>query len=384
VLNRREFLGVVASSGAVLAFPRLGWTAPPPGARRLVLIHLRGGNDGLNTVIPFTDPRYRELRPTLAIDRSKVLDLEGGLGLHPGLGGFRKLWKTERLAIVNGVGYPKPNYSHFRSTEIWYTAQPEKAPTYGWIGRALDARSSQAPLRALALAKEKPLSFVGGSGGTVTLTEFSRFRVPTGLGGVVGLYGGSQELAGQLGQVGRAGTEAFAVANTIARLTPASGPFYGPLGNQLRKVISLLRADLPLEVIQLDQGGFDTHSNQAGGHNGLLTALGNNLNAYQEHLERLGLADSVVTVVFSEFGRRAEENISGGTDHGSAGPVFVLGKGIRPGFHGDYPSLDDLDRGNFKYTTDFRRVYASLLKKTALDQDPTPLLGAFEPLELFA
>jgi uncharacterized protein (DUF1501 family) len=349
-----------------------------------VLLHLRGGNDGINTVIPFADKRYGVLRPTLKIDAGRVLKLNDRLGLHPGMGGFQSLWKKERLAIVNGVGYPKPNYSHFRSTEIWYTAQPERTPITGWVGRALDANPREVPLRSLALGKEQPLSLASASGGSVTLTEFARFKVPTGLGGVAELYGRSETAAGPLGAVGRAGKDAFAVAETIARLTPAKGPgLYSPLGNNLRKVISLLQADLPLEVIQLDYGGFDTHANQAGGHNGLLTTLANNLNAYQNQLEKLGLADRVTTVVFSEFGRRAEENLSGGTDHGSAGPVFVLGKGVRPGFHGAYPSLDDLDRGNLKFTTDFRRLYAAVLRKV-LNQDPVPVLGAFEPLEVFA
>ena len=190
-------------------------------------------------------------------------------------------------------------------------------------------------------------------------------------------------LGGTRGAVGTSGAEAIRVAKRIARLRKADGPFYSRIGTDLSRVLALLKADLSLECIQLSQGGYDTHANQSGQHNRLLAELSNNLNAYQNQLERLGIADRVVTVVFSEFGRRAKENLSGGTDHGSAGPVFVLGKGIKPGFHGAYPSLDDLDRDNFKYTTDFRNLYAALLKN-ALDMDPEPILGPFEPMELFA
>ena len=151
-LNRRDFLGGAAALGGVLALPRLALgdeVARDAPRRTLVLLHLNGGNDGLNTVIPYTDPRYRTLRPSLAVDRGRILKLSDDLGLHPGLNGFKSLWDRDRLAIVNGVGYPKANYSHFRSTEIWFTAEPEKTPTYGWLGRALDATTSDPPCERL-------------------------------------------------------------------------------------------------------------------------------------------------------------------------------------------------------------------------------------------
>ncbi len=385
-LDRREFMAAVAAGGSVLALPRLGFAdeaGKSTTGKTIVLLHLNGGNDGLNTVIPYKDSNYRRLRPALAIDRGQVRKISDDLGLHPALQGLETQFKKDRLAIVNGVGYPNHNYSHFRSTEIWFTAEPDKTPTYGWMGRALDTRPSEKPLRAVALQKEQPLSLASGSPGVVTMTDFSKFRVPSNLQGVAKLYGDYAAMDGARKDVGDAGAEAIRVAKRIARLKPAGGPFYGRIGQDVRKVIALLQADLGIECIQFSMGGYDTHANQSGSHNQLLAQLGNNLNAYQDELERLGLADRVVTVVFSEFGRRVTENLSGGTDHGSAGPVFVLGKGINAGFHGAYPSLEDLDRENFKYTTDFRRIYAALLQN-AFDQDPKPVVGSFEPLELFA
>jgi uncharacterized protein (DUF1501 family) len=194
-----------------------------------------------------------------------------------------------------------------------------------------------------------------------------------------GRYGA---LDGARGEVGRAGEEAMEVARKISGLAPADGPYYGPLGDNLRKVVALLTADLGLEAIHFGYGGFDTHANQARPHGELLGALAGNLAAYQDHLERLGVADRVVTMVFSEFGRRPAENVSGGTDHGSAAPVFLLGQGLHGGLHGEYPSLDDLDQDNFRFTTDFRRIYAAVLAH-AYGVDPVPVLGDHAPLELF-
>ena len=384
--SRRDLLAGALAFGGVLALPQLGFaddTKRPQTGRTLVLLHLNGGNDGLNTVVPYADPRYRVLRPSLGIDANRVLKISDGLGFHPSLGGFERLLKRDRLAVVNGVGYPQPNYSHFRATEIWFTAEPEKTPTFGWVGRAISATPSDSPLRGVALQRESPLSFASETPSTVTLTKFSQFQLPPDMAAAASLYERYQGLDGARAGVGRAGTRAIDVAKRIARLKDAGGPFYGRLGGDLRKVLALLQADLGLEVIQLQMGGYDTHSNQTASHNRLMAELGNNLERFQNALESAGLADRVVTVVFSEFGRRATENISGGTDHGSAGPVFVMGKGVNAGMHGAYPSLEDLDRENLKFTTDFRRIYATLLRST-FETDPTPILGTHAPLELFA
>jgi uncharacterized protein (DUF1501 family) len=386
MLDRREFLARGLAVGSVLVLPRVTWAQgakKEPGGRTLVMLHLQGGNDGLNTVIPYKDPLYKVLRPGLGIDEGRVRKIHDRLGLHPALGGFEELWRKERLAIVNGVGYPRPNYSHFRATEIYYTAEPEKTPTYGWLGRAVDAQSSKKPLRAIALGSEKPLSLAAASPGIVTMTDFAQFKLPPGAERTVRMYEQFADLGGARAEVAQRAIEALKVARRIAALQPASSGFYGRLGRELAKVVALLRTDLDLEVVQLGFGGFDTHANQAGQHNGLLGQLGNNLRNYQNVLDRAGISDRVVTCVFSEFGRRANENLSGGTDHGAAYPAFVLGKGIRTGMIGDYPSLDDLDRDNLKYTTDFRSLYAALLRDS-LGVDPKPVVGEFKPLELMA
>jgi uncharacterized protein (DUF1501 family) len=368
MLDRREFLHRGLAFGSVLALPRLAWAdgaRKAPGARTLVMLHLNGGNDGLNTVIPYTDPLYRILRPGLGIDQGRVRKIDAKLGLHPALAGFEALWKKERLAIVNGLGYPSPNYSHFRATEIYYTAEPDQTPTYGWLGRVLDKNPAEKPLRAVALAKEKPLALAAASPGIVSLTSFAQFKVPAGTGETLRMYEQFKDLPGARGAVARRAIEAFRVARRIAALQPVRGPFYGRLGQDLGKAVALLQTDLDLEVIWLSFGGFD------------------NLRAYQDLLDRLGLADRVLTCVFSEFGRRANENLSGGTDHGSAYPGFLLGQAVKPGFHGSYPSLEDLDRNNFKYTTDFRRLYAALLRDF-LRVDPYAVLGDHQPLDLIA
>ena len=386
MLDRREFMQRGIALGSILALPRLSWAETgkkEPGARTLVMLHLAGGNDGLNTVIPYKDANYRVLRPGVGIDLDQIRKIDAGYGLHPGLAGFEALWKRDRLAIVNGVGYPQPNYSHFRATEIYYTAQPESSPRSGWLGRAIEAKESTKPVRAVALVKEKPLLLQGATSGIVTMTEFRQFQLPEGARETTAMYQEAAKLGGARGEVAARAIEALKVAERISKLTEVRGGFYGAIGRDLGKALALLRTDLDLEVLHLSMGGFDTHANQGPQHNQLLSQLGNNLNSFQAQLERAGLGDRVVTCVFSEFGRRAQENLSGGTDHGSAYPAFVIGQGVKKGLHGKYPSLEDLDRGNFKYTTDFRSLFGGLLKDY-LEVDPKPVLGDFAPMELMA
>ena len=384
MLNRREFLQRGLAYGSVLMLPRIGWASggkKEPGRRTLVLLHLRGGNDGLNTVIPYNDPMYRVLRPGIGIDDNQIRKIHKDVGLHPGLAGFENLWKRERLAVVQGVGYPLPNYSHFRATEIYYSGEPDKTPSSGWVGRALEARPSDRPLRAVALEKEKPLALASSAPGIVSLTDFRQFQLPKEEQASIEMYREYAKLGGERAAVAKRALEAFSVAEKIASLRPVRGAFYGPLGQNLAKVLALLQTNLDLEVICLSFDGFDTHANQGPRHNQLLSQLGNNIRAYQDIIERGGLADKVCTFVFSEFGRRANENLSGGTDHGSAYPAFVIGKGVKPGIYGEAPSLDNLDNNNLRYTTDFRSVYAGLLRDS-LGLDPKPILGDHKPMDL--
>jgi uncharacterized protein (DUF1501 family) len=386
-LDRREFLGAALAVGGVLAFPRALRAAPAGGPRRtVVLLHLVGGNDGLNTVVPFGSRRYRALRPTLALAGDQVVRLTGELGLHPSLRPLEDLWKRKRLAILNGVGYPDPDYSHFRATEIWQTAEPTRAPTFGWVGRAIDVAAAQrgaAPLRAVALGREQPLALNAATPSVATLTDFDRFRLPPALERAAALYAPAEARTGAAAAVAEAGERALRIAERIARLAPDGGPMAGSLGEDLRRALALLKADLALDALHVSFGGFDTHASQARTHGELLAVVAQNLVQWQDRLERAGLGERVVTVVYSEFGRRAEENASAGTDHGSAAPVFVLGQGVAGGFHGAVPSLDDLDDGNLRFTTDFRRLYAALVRH-AWDLDPQSIVGDFAPVEVFA
>ena len=377
-IDRRELLGRGLALGSVFFLPRLSWaggTRKADGARTLVLLHLRGGNDGLNTVVPYADPRYRRLRPGLAVERP--LKIDSRFGLHPRLEGLEQLFKKERLAILHGVGYPKPSYSHFRSTEIYYTADTrgKSARSRGWLARGFARRPSDAPVRAVAFEDEQPFAFAGSPTGVVTMREFKDLRLPPAARAAARLYDGYENDA-----VAVRAREALDAARRIASLQPARGPFSGSLGADLSKVLALLRSDIDVEVVHLSLAGFDTHAKQAASHSNLLWQLGQNLRAFQEELDRSDLGKRVTTLVFSEFGRRAQENLSGGTDHGAAYPAFLLGD-VRPGFHGRPPSLDDLDDGNLRYTTDFRRVYATLLKDV-LGVTPQAVLGSYAPLEL--
>lgn len=385
MLNRRVFLERTLSFGSLVLVPRIAWTQggrAQPGARTLVMLHLVGGNDGLNTVVPYTDPLYRLLRPSLGIEAAAVRKVERDLGFHPALAGFEQLYSSGRLAVINGVGYPNPDFSHFRATEIYHSAHPEQTPTTGWLGRALELRRSTQALRAVALQQEKPLALACSAPGIVALTRFRQFELPPDDAETIRMYEQFATLPGPRGEVARRALEAFRVAAKLAKLQALTGNgLYGTLGADLGHALALLRTDLDLEVIWLSFGGFDTHANQAGQHSELLTQVGANLRAYQDLLERSGIADRVVTCVFSEFGRRASENLSGGTDHGAAYPAFVLGAGLRAGMHGATPRLDDLDGDNLKYTTDFRRLYAALLAR--LGVDPRAIVGDHEPLELF-
>ncbi|MHC4955764.1 MAG: DUF1501 domain-containing protein [Planctomycetota bacterium] len=380
LLERRDFLGRGIALGSLCFLPRLSWARgakKPDGARTLVLLHLRGGNDGLNTVVPYTDPRYKRLRPGLAVDRPLKIHKE--FGLHPRLDGLAQQFKKERVAIVHGVGYPQPSYSHFRSTEIYYTGDMRGASAHarGWLGRAFAGNPTEAPVRAVAFEDEQPLAFAGASTGVVTMRDFKDMELPESTRAATELYRHYED-----NDVARRARAALDAARQLASLKPARGPFLGSLGNDLRKTLALLRSDIDVEVIHLSLDGFDTHAKQAGAHADLMWQLGQNLGAFQTELDRSDLGKRVTTFVFSEFGRRARENLSGGTDHGAAYPAFVLGN-VRPGFHGRAPSLDNLDDDNLRFTVDFRRIYATMLRGV-LGVDPKPLLGSHAPLELLA
>ncbi len=381
-INRRKFLiasaGVGAAgllSGAVaVSWPDLMRAAQdrplPAGAGVLVIVSLYGGNDGINTLIPHGDNAYHDARPELAYAPNDVLRLDQQLGLNPAMKGLAQLWGQRRLAIVRGVGYPKPDHSHFRSMDIWQTASPDEPVSTGWIGRWLDA-TGEDPLRAVNIGAVLPPLAVGQKQTAAALTT----------GGAPGKAEKFDTVMTALGADDPNDTPAMAAVckvyraarttdTTFASLKP-SREQHNPLAAQLGVVAATVRARVPTRVYSVQLGGFDTHANERGTQQRLLQTFDEAVTAFLQQV-----ADpNVVVMAYSEFGRRVRANASEGTDHGTAGPVFVAGGPVRGGFYGDEPSLTDLDNGDLKYTTDFRDVYQELLART-VGADPTPSVGA--------
>ena len=375
--SRRQFLRgmVVAGFATLLPAPTLARQRE----KALVMIHLNGGNDGLNTVIPFRDPLYERLRPTLAVPTKQVLPVTRDLAFHPALGGMRELYEDGDLGVVLGVGYDRPNLSHFRSTEIWYSGTKDMVDR-GWLRRAIDCSGTCDALTGASIG-HSPLALNGPGGPAPDLRDPRKFKIPDSVSPVLSEYRAWSGQKGLRGQVGALGVSAEEVSRKLARVKTASRPAGPGLARDLRLVLGLLEADLGIRFLHLSMPGFDTHDGQASSHQGLLERLSRAVSAFQKELERRGLADSVTTVMFSEFGRRPKENSGGGTDHGTAGPLFVLGKGARGGLHGSQPSLDDLVDGNLKHSVDFRQVYAGLLKDWS-DISPAEIVSGHPPLNL--
>ncbi|MDT7558888.1 MAG: hypothetical protein QOI68_3358 [Pseudonocardiales bacterium] len=412
-VSRRRFLAY--SGGAAVAVAGAGWgvdallararTDPlPPGAGVLVMVTLYGGNDGLNTVVPAGDPAYQSARPELAYTEQEVLPLGEGLGLNPGLTGLKGLWDDNQLAIVRGVSYPRPDHSHFRSMDIWQTASPDHPQTTGWLGRWLDANGHD-PLHAVSLDPVLPPMLAGattagaalpltgltlpqGDLGTAlaalgapaagepavqataarAITDLHRAAAALGpgLAAVNPAAATTHTRAGRKGQNGKNGTVA----------TPGkAGRTGGGLAAQLGVVASCVEMGAPTRVYSVSLGGFDTHTGERDTQQRLLTEVDQAVTAFLHRMAGSDRGRGVVLVAYSEFGRRVVANANQGTDHGTAGPVFVAGAGVRGGFVGAQPSLTDLDNGDLKPTTDFRDIYATLLTGV-LQADPEPVLGS--------
>ncbi|TCK22460.1 DUF1501 domain-containing protein [Pseudonocardia endophytica] len=386
-LTRRRFLTWAGMGTAAAAAASVGWmeladrarTTPlPPGAPVLVLVTMYGGNDGLNTVVPAADGAYQSARPDLAYDQGEVLDVGEGLGLNPGMTGLKKEWDAGRLAIVRGVGYPKPDHSHFRSMDIWQTADPASPSSTGWIGRWLDANGRD-PLAAISLEPVLP-PLLSGATTTGAALPLRGLTLP---GGTLGTAFAAMGAAGP----GEPELQA-AAARSVADLHRTVGTFgaavegsdgadgngdgkTGALKAQLDVVARCIAAGAPTRVYSVSLGGFDTHADERDTQQRLLTELDGALSGF---LTGTTGDRQVVVMAYSEFGRRVVANANEGTDHGTAGPVLVAGNGVRGGFVGEQPSLTDLDDGDLKAGVDFRDVYATLLTGV-LTSDPEPVLG---------
>jgi len=359
-----------------------------------VLVQLAGGNDGLNTLIPFEDADYYRLRPTLSIPKDRVLRISDTHGFHPSMTSLQRLLHDGKLAVVQNVGYPNPNRSHFRSTEIWETgSDADEVLATGWIGRYLDNACAGAPAdvhdpAAVHLTESVPQSFsAAASHPTFGLPPNARTRAENEQ---------ARQLLEKLSVLPDAhdhGNSAFlqqTFMDTLITETKVHGILSGyqaeatyptnPFATSLRNVAALIASGLPTRVYFVSLTGFDTHSNQLGTQANLLTELSEGLAAFQADLEKHKLDNQVVTMTFSEFGRRPSENNSRGTDHGTAAPLFVMGSRIKAGLHGSAPSLKLERNQDLTFSTDFRQVYATVLERW-LNCPSKPILGhQFAPI----
>jgi uncharacterized protein (DUF1501 family) len=408
--SRREFLarglygiGVGAgmpwilnyTSAALSAQALEGTSVEKHPNRILVVIELSGGNDGLNTVVPFGDAAYYRARPKLAIPDKDVIKIAEGFGFHPSMVGFERLYKDGRLAIVHGCGYEHPSLSHFSSMGFWHTGVPNGGEPLGWLGRLAD-RSYDKTKRNLIVnlgnsqslavrsQQHSPLVFddparfrrEGTDDQKRTLADLSRPRTTSN---------GTLEFLAAMAQNATESSDFVRQASASYR-TPVDYGIGGGVGANLQRVAALINAGMPTRLYYVTYAGnsFDTHVQQADLHSRLLMYTADAVRGFMEDIERLGRADDVAVMIFTEFGRRVEENGSLGTDHGTATPMFVVGKGVKGGLHGRHPSLTDLDDGNLKMTTDFRRVYATMINEwLGYDDTAAILKRKFETLGLF-
>lgn len=400
--TRRDFLKAAIGSSAVVA---LGGAAPrflvdaaaresnAKGETVLVVVQLSGGNDGINTVVPYGDDVYYQNRFTLALEKEKLHKLDDYHGLHPSLGGFAKLVEDRRLAIVQGVGYANPNRSHFESMDIWHTARREpQGRSIGWLGRYLDAaakaRDGNAP------ASDLPALHLGGEQYPLALSALNVFAPSIRSAEQLKLQDGGdrrlREAIEKLSATARPGDDdllsfvqsstAAALASsqrlqeTLGKYTPAAKYPGTKLAQSLSTVAQLIDAGMATRIYYVSLDGFDTHSEQKDAHASLMAELGDAVKAFVDDIAGHQHADRVLVMSFSEFGRRVRENASRGTDHGAAAPMFLAGGKVKPGLIGKHPSMTDLDDGDLKHHTDFRQVYAAVLKNW-LGWSPTEILG---------
>jgi uncharacterized protein (DUF1501 family) len=387
-IDRRRFLSVGALTATVPGFlSQTGHALADDKSlankeRVLVVVQLAGGNDGLNTLIPFRDEAYYKARPKIGIARTKSLKIADDFALHPETGDLRKLYDAGELAIVPNVGYPNPNRSHFRATEIWETATPEKDVLTGWFGRYFDAecRGVPSPMLGLQLGEKPAMTFAHPKGRAVTLTNPSLFAWDDATGKAMERLNRVAATDNpQLDFLQRTGNDTLSLSRKIqdALKDGKSGAEYAPFNfsQSLKVVAQMIAAEVPTRVYYVSLGGFDTHTTQSGRHAGLLQELSQGIGSFVADLKALGHLDRTLVMTFSEFGRRVSENEQQGTDHGTAGVMFLAGGAVKAGVHGTRPDLSDLDEGDLKFKTDFRSVYATVLKGW-LGADAKTILGA--------
>jgi len=383
---------------AVAATPRLD----EKGGKEtiLVVVQLTGGNDGLNTVIPFSDPLYASSRPTLKQKPADIKKLTKEIALHPAMAGMAELWQDQALSIVQGVGYPNPSQSHFTSMDIWHAAHTDGPYSDGWLGRSLGrmnrgagsgyhlankgeasplALSGPVKCPSIASLADLELHTIGQNG-----SDRRKQRETIEQNSVSGSTGANTAL---LDFVQRTATGTFATVNRLREIAKQYEPKVpypqNGLAERLKLAAQLIDAEVGARVYYVEQDGYDTHADQAGSHARLLGELSSSLTAFYKDLKARGQEKRVLILTFSEFGRRVKENGSQGTDHGAAAPVFLIGGKVQPGLIGDHPRLDRLDDGNLKHHTDFRSIYATILDQWLGVKSKEVIKDQFKPIKLF-
>jgi uncharacterized protein (DUF1501 family) len=389
IIKRRDFIKVGSLATASFMVPKFlkafeRGDLVPPGNKVMVILQLSGGNDGLNTVIPMRNDIYYRERPRLGIEKSKVLQLTDEVGLHPSLVGLKELFDDGSLGILNNVGYPNPDRSHFRSMDIWQTGSASSEyVTTGWLGRYLDAqcKGCDRPTYALEVDDVLSLALKGENSKAIAMKDPRR------------LFGTSNEkffkdvLKDHKNGMGeepvdylyKTMSETLSSANYIfqqSKLHPSTTDYpKTDLGNGLKTIASLIFSDINTKVYYISLGSFDTHVNQEAQQQRLFTELSDAVKAFTKDLKANNRFNDVLMFSFSEFGRRVAQNASGGTDHGTANNMFLIGGGLKQkGIINEMPNLSDLEEGDLKYNIDFKNVYATVLKNW-LDADDSAILG---------
>jgi uncharacterized protein (DUF1501 family) len=402
--NRRDFLKVSSLVGLGATVPtflaRTALAAPDtskPGARDtiLVVVQLTGGNDGLNTVIPYKDDLYASYRPTIKIAADQVKKINDSIGLHPAMGELADLLDDKALCVVQGVGYPNPSQSHFRSMDIWQAGSTAESLTEGWVGRAL--KGMRSPAFHVATSNESsPLALNGSPARVPSITSIEDFQLK--MADVAGkaviedaAKAGGHGKSGLLDFVSKTATNTYESSRKLQEIGknyqpkvpyPATG-----LANRLKLCAQLIDAGMGARVFYVSIDGFDTHATQGGAQGtqaNLLGEVSGAIAAFYKDLAARGHKDRLLVMTFSEFGRRAKENGSKGTDHGSGAPMFLVGGKVKAGAVGEHPSLKDLDMGNLRFATDFRQVYTAILDKWLGVPSKDVIAGTFKPVEVFA
>ena len=365
------------------------------GHRTLVVLELAGGNDGLNTIVPYADPLYAQMRSRIGILAASVLPLDGRLGMNPVMTGLKALWDRNRLAVVQNVGYPNSSLSHFAARDVWHTADPALGVRNGWLGRWADSALAGAtnPLSCAAISQSLPRTLLADHVGVPSFVNLATYSYQTD-----GAYPADrtnqvnafvQENAGEyevgntveaISQVGEDAISSSAILQSVGTGYVAMGSYPpGSLGAGLLLIAQIINANVGARILYITYGGFDNHATQNVDHDPLLTTVSNGIKAFFDDLDGHGKSRDVLFMTWSEFGRRVQDNGSNGTDHGTAAPHFVIGDAVNRGVYGSPPNLGNLDsNGNLRIENDFRSYYGTILSDW-LGADSSAILGAGWP-----